>query len=113
MRVIAVGLLGELQVAKCGAVAQERELVLAAALAGVARLDLARVAQPQARLAEEVEADVGERDVLLQHRPVADPFAEALREHEVRVAQAQQVFERALASTQMCFTSSGIGKNVG
>ena len=41
---IAVRLLGEEQVAEFAAVAQERELVLGAALACVPRLDLARIA---------------------------------------------------------------------
>ena len=53
----------------------------------IARLDLARVGEPQARLAEQVEPDVGERQVLLEDRPFADPRAEPLREHERRVAR--------------------------
>ena len=66
-----------------------RKCVLVAARA----FDLARISEPHPRLAEEVEAHVRERDVFLEDRTLADPFAEALREHEVAVAEAQQEFE--------------------
>ena len=90
----AVRLLDEQEVAEFPAVAQERELVLVAARGPEPGLDFARVGKPQPRLAEEVEADVGLRDVLFEHRTVADPFAEALREDQRRIAEAQQVLEQ-------------------
>ena len=89
------GQLDQLHVAKRVAVAQERELVLAR---GPRALDLARVARATAALAEQVEADVGQRDVFLEDRAVPDPLAQPLREDDVVVAEAQQVFELALAS---------------
>ena len=49
---------------------------------------------------------------------VADPLAEALAEDQVAVAEPQQKLEALPRSGQpsirhMCFTSSGMGKNVG
>ena len=88
---VAIRLLDEQQVAIAGAVAQVRQLILAASRLAVARLDLARVGEPQPRLAEQVETDIGRRDVLLEHRAFADPFAEPLREYEVVVAEPEQV----------------------
>ena len=76
---------------KARGVAEIGELVGVAPLA----LDLARERQPEPRLADQVEGDVGEGDVLLQHRGVAAPFGQAVAEHEAAVAQAQQVLERA------------------
>jgi Rieske Fe-S protein len=57
------------------------------------RFDLAGVGVPQPRLAEEVEPDVGQRDVLLQHRAMAHPLAEALRQDQVAVREPQQIVE--------------------
>jgi len=91
--VAAVRLLDDEQVAELVGVAPERELVLVAARALDARLDLAGVAVPQPRLSDQVEPDVGERDVLLDHRPFAHPLAQPLGEHEVAVGEPQQVFE--------------------
>ena len=76
-------------------IAQERELVLAAPDARRLRLDILRVREPQPRLAQEVEADVGQRDVLLEDRPLADPLGQPLREHEAVVGEPQHVVERA------------------
>ncbi len=44
------------------------------------------------RLADEVERDVRQRDVLLQNRPVAAPLGETMAEYEPVVANAQQIF---------------------
>ena len=58
-----------------------------------ARLDLARVGEPQPRLPEEVEPDVGERDVLLEDRARCPPTRRGAARGPGRVAEAQQVFE--------------------
>jgi hypothetical protein len=89
-------LLGQQQVTELAGVAQEGELVLAASGRCESRLDFAGVRKPQPRLAQEIEADVGLRDVLLEDRAVTDPLAEALREYERRVAEAQQVLENGV-----------------
>ncbi len=91
---IAVRQFGDQQVAEGAGIAQEREPILVARRRGETRLDLARVRKPQPRLAEEVETHVGQRHVLLDDRALADPFAEALREDQWRVAEAQQVVEQ-------------------
>ena len=67
--------------------------ILVATRGAEAGFDFAGIGEPQPRLAEEVEADVGLRDVLFEHRPVAHRFAQALREDERRVAEPQQVLE--------------------
>jgi hypothetical protein len=61
--------------------------------------DLARIREPHARLTEKVEADVGLRDVLFEDRPVAHPFAKALREDERRIAEPEQVLEEPLVAS--------------
>ena len=58
------GALDQLHVAELALVAQVGEVVLAAAVA----LDVAGVGEQRAGLAELVEADVGQRDVLLELR---------------------------------------------
>jgi len=105
-------LLHEQKIAELAAVAQESELVLGAS-GREPGLDFARVGEPHARLSEEIEPDVGERDVFFEHRTVAGPFAEALREHQIAVAEAQQVIEESFVVRHRCFTPSGMGKNVG
>ena len=84
---VAVRLLGERQVHELGRVAQEGQLVLVAAAA----LELAGVGQQQARLADQIEREVGEPQVLFERRRVPDPFAEALAEHQRGIAEAQHV----------------------
>ena len=71
---IAVLLLDQQMVAVGVRVAQKRQPVGVAALA----LDLARQSQPEAGLADQVQGDVGECNILLQHRRVAAPFGQAV-----------------------------------
>src|SRR5205807_10533533 len=87
------------QIAKAAAFAHVRELVFAATRAAgppLAPLDLARVGKPQPRLAEEIEPDIGQCDVFLEHRSVTDPLAEALGEYQIAVGKAQDVIEELL-----------------
>ena len=89
-------------------VAQIGERVLVAALA----LDRRRIGVERPRLADEVERDVRERDVLLEHRRVAAPFGQTMPEHERIVGEAQRVLhERRVGGRDgghhMCPTSSG------
>ncbi len=86
------------------------------------------------RLPDQVEREVGEAEVDLEHRPMAAPFAEPLAEDQRVVAEPQQIIEmrrrprspaagasKAPAPVapvgtsiggkrrhQMCFTSSGM-----
>ncbi len=98
---IAVRLLDERQVEVLRFLAQVCELVLAAAAA----LELPGMREQQPRLPEQVERHVGEPEVLLERRRVPDPFAEPLREHEVRVGEPQDV---APVRRHSVFTSSGM-----
>lgn len=70
-----------------------------------------RVRVQQPRLADEVEAHVGERDVLFEHRAVAAPLGVALAENQRRVREAQHVGEVILrgrhGARYMWLTSSG------
>ena len=68
-------------------VAQERELVFVVALG----LELAGAREHRARLADQVERHVRERDVFFEHRRVAAPFSQALRQDQRGVTDAQQV----------------------
>ena len=91
--VAAVGLLDQQKVAEATAIAEEGERVFAASSCFETRLDFAGIGKPQPRLAEQIQSNVGERDILFEHRPVADPLAEPLREHQIAVGKAQQVVE--------------------
>ena len=86
-REIAVRLFQQQQIAVLPDVAQVGELVLVVALA----LDLGRVGIELARLAEQVEAHIGERHVLFQHRRMAAPFRQPMPEDQRIVGAAQRV----------------------
>jgi hypothetical protein len=86
---VAVRALDEEQVAEVPGVAEVGEVVGGAALA----LDLGGEAEPELGLADQVERDVGERDVLLERGGVAAPFGDAVAEDEGGVADAEEGFE--------------------
>jgi hypothetical protein len=77
------------QVAEVALVAEVRQVVLVAAPA----LDLPRVRQEGAGLAELVEADVGQRQVLLELRRPADPPAHPLGGDQRVVAEGEEVVD--------------------
>ena len=71
----------------------------------------AGVAQEMRRLADQVEADVGERQVDFQHRRMAAPLRQPLAEDQASSPSRSGVVEAAAAAVarhQMCFTPSGI-----
>ena len=47
----------------------------------------------QPSLPNQIESDIGERKVLLQHRPVAAPLGQPLAEDEGVVREAQEVLK--------------------
>jgi hypothetical protein len=94
-REVAVRLLEEQQVAEGAGIAQVRELVLVAAAA----FDLARERQPHPRLAEQVERDIADGELLLDRRTVADAFGQPVAEDEAVVAQAQQVIDQRIGGS--------------
>ncbi len=83
------------QVAVVALVAQEGELVFVVA-AGPSSSAGAR--EHRARLADQVERHVGQRDVFFEHRRVAAPLGQALGEDQAGVADAQQVLHRGRAA---------------
>src|SRR5262249_55065478 len=105
--VMTVRLLDEQQIAIVAAVAQIREVVLAA----TEPLDAAGVLQQQARLTDQIEREVRERKILLGRRTVPAPLRQAMPEHEIRVAEPEQILEELRAGgsrSQRFSTSSGI-----
>ncbi len=86
---VAVRLLDQQQVAVIAGVAQIGEGILVAALA----FDLAGIGVERARLADQVEPDIAEGEVLLEHRRVPDPFGQAMAEDQRRVGEPQRVLE--------------------
>ena len=86
-REIAVRLLEQQQIAVLPDVAQIGELVLVVALA----LDLGGIAIEFAGLAEQIEAHIGERHVLFQHRRMAAPFRQPMAQDQRVVGAAQRV----------------------
>ena len=59
--------------------------------------------QEQIRLPHQIERDIGEREIDLQHRRMAAPLAQPLAEDEAVVAESKGLFAH-----QMFFTPSGI-----
>ena len=57
-------------------------------LAAIAAIRLACQTQEDAGVANVVEGDVGERDVLFEHRPMAAPFRQTVAEDEVAIAKS-------------------------
>jgi hypothetical protein len=90
---VAVRQLDDREVAELGLVAQERELVLVAPPA----FQSAGMREQQARLADQVQRDVRQRDVLLDHGPVAAPLGEPLPEDERRIRDAHHVLDVRVA----------------
>ncbi|MCY1537926.1 hypothetical protein D9M68_734410 [compost metagenome] len=89
-RVVAVGLLHQQQVAVGALVAAERQVVGVTAVGQ----QLGGVLQPVARLADQVEADVHQRQLFFQGRGLAAPFAQTLALDQGAVTEAQQVFDQ-------------------
>ena len=103
---VAVRTLEQLPIAEFRLVAEVGEFVL-----GLAPRR-ARVGEQAASVTEEVEADVAERDVLLELRRVGDPLAEALREDQCVVAEAERVGRHRLGRDRTGF-GDGLGRDRG
>ena len=99
----AVGDLDQRVVAKLRLVAKVSQQVFGC-LAVVAQGRHALV--EQARLADQVEAVVGQRQILFQNRAVAAPFGVALAQNQRVVRQVQKVL--FMGCHYMCPTSSGM-----
>ena len=94
---VAVRLLDQQQVGVGMLVAQVGERILVASLA----FDLAGIGVEQPRLPDQVERQVGERDVLLQHRRLARPFRQPMAEDQRIVGKAEEQFEQIGLSCRM------------
>ena len=86
-REVAVRLLDEQQIAELGDVAEKREIIRAAPRA----FERAATLEQQARLIEQVERDVAERELLLEHGRMAAPLRQSVAEHQAIVAQTKAV----------------------
>jgi hypothetical protein len=86
---IGLGPLDQPDVAEVALVAEVRQVVLAAAVA----LDRTGMGEQGAGLTELVEADVGERQVLLELRGAADPPAQPLGGDQGVVAESEDVVD--------------------
>jgi hypothetical protein len=89
---VALRLLDQQAIAVLHALAEVGERVLVAPRA----LDLAREPEDRRRLPDEVERDVGRRDVLLEDRSVPRPLRHPVPEHETVVAEPEQVLEECI-----------------
>ena len=87
---IAVRLLDQKAVAEIEHVAMKGERIGIAAFA----FRLARNAEEMRRLPDEIEPDIGERQIDLQHRRMAAPFGQALAEDQRVVAQPERMMEQ-------------------
>ena len=102
-REVAFRQLDELAVAVVHRLAEIRERILVASLA----FDLAREPQEHRRLADQVERDVRERDVLLEDRTVTAPFGQPVAEHQAVVAEPQQILEQRVRRLAPAARSDG------
>ena len=100
---VAVRLLEEPRVAPLGLVAPVGEVVFAATRRR------SGVVQERAGVADEVEGDVAEGDVLLELGGAGDPHAELLGEHERVVAEPQRV----LRDIRGCNRADAVGTRAG
>ena len=89
LREIAVGLLDQKTVLEIEHVAKEREFVRVTPLA----FRRARDAQEMRRLTDQIEPDIGERQIDLQHRRMPAPLRQPLTEDQRVVAEADGVVE--------------------
>ncbi|CAM5269130.1 hypothetical protein SALBM217S_04045 [Streptomyces griseoloalbus] len=98
---VAVGLFDQLEVAEGALLAQEGQFVL-----------VAGHRQQDPGLAEQVERDVGEGDLLLEHGGVPGPLAETVGEHQGVVAEGERGGRdgrvRGGCRGHRCCTPSGI-----
>jgi hypothetical protein len=106
---IAVRPLDQQKVVIVALAAQIGEIVLVAALA----LDLAGIGIERARLAEQVERDIRQRQILFQRRRMAAPFRQPVAENELIIGEPawQRKLEKFLPSSPssyICPTSSGM-----
>ena len=92
---VAVRLLDQLEVAEGALLAQIRQLVL-----------VADEGEQHPGLAEQVQGDVGEGDLLLQDGRVARPLPQPVGEHQRVVAEGERRGVRRRG--HRCFTPSGI-----
>lgn len=90
----AVRLLRQQQVMKLAFVAAEGQAVFAAGRAG----QFGGITQKVARLAEQIEPDVGQRQIDFQLGRVAAPGAQALGEDQRRVALAEQIADARIVN---------------
>jgi hypothetical protein len=108
MREIPVRLLNEQRVTERARIAQEREVVGAPAFS----FNLARQAELEFGLADQVERDIGERDVFFEDRRMPAPGADAMGEDRRLIAHAEREFEKRHICfhrrRHMCPTSSGM-----
>ncbi|MNE43932.1 hypothetical protein D3C80_1381310 [compost metagenome] len=105
---VAIGLFDQQQVTVRTLVAAEGQVVGVAAVVD----QLGGIFQPVAGLADQVEADVHQRQFFFQGRGVTAPFAQALALDQGAVAQAQQVLDQIIVVSghgrpHMCPTSAG------
>jgi hypothetical protein len=109
---VVVGSLDDLQVQEVSLVPEVGKVVLGAS----GTFDQPCVGEQTARLPEQVERDVAERDVLLQLRCPRDPLTQSLRQDQRVVAEPEGVGGNrrqgggrlASRGAHRCWTSSGM-----
>ena len=89
-REIAVRLLDQQHIAELWRIAQVGERVLITALA----LDRASIIVERARLTDQVEPDIGERQFLFEQRRVTAPFRQPVPEDQRIVGETEHVVEK-------------------
>ena len=106
---VAVGLLDQQDVAELRGVAQIGQVVGRPA----GPLQPPGQPEPELGLADQIEGDVGQRDILLDRRGVAAPFGDPVAEDQAVVAEPERVLGQGRVIHHIAPTSSGMSKKVG
>jgi hypothetical protein len=96
-RVITLRELHQMHVAVIDRIAEIREIIFTASLT----LSLTRQLQKKGCLADEIERDVRERDVLLENRTMPAPLRETMTEHESIVAKSEEVLKEVVGQNPL------------
>ena len=108
-RVVPIGKFDQMSVAIVDRLTEIREIIFASSLS----FDLTSELEKEGRLADQVESDVRERDVLFENRPVSAPLRQTMTKNETIVAESEEIFGECGGVGQKPFSPRGILWNCG
>ena len=103
-RVVPIGKFDQMSVAIVDRLTEIREIILASSLS----FDLPSELEKERRLADQVESDVRERDVLFENRSVPTPLRKSMAEYKAVVTEAEEILGQRSRVAQKPFSPRGI-----